>query len=453
MPYPFEIILIFSFLSLLLVIGVFLRSTISLIQNFLIPSSIIGGILGLILLELSKSYHFYSYEKTISILEAFAYHFFNISFISIGLTPPDKVSEKLNQPVYKGSIWMALIQGITFPLQTFIGGLIVLLFIQLNWDLHPTFGFLFPLGFNEGPGQALSFGKVWEGFGFSHATTIGLTFATLGYLFCIFVGVPLANWTINKGYITNISKPSEEFIKGIYKSKQYEYIKYPHTIHNSSLEPLAFQFALVGIVLLLTYLFIISLSNFLPQDVSKMLWGFFFLFGLAIAVLLRNILKWFNKDYLINLFLQRKITSFAIDYLIISTIVAIQIQIFEKYILPILIIAFLGGFLTTMIIIFLGKKLKHYAWERIFAIFGTVTGTTSTGLLLLRIVDPEFKTPIAKEVAIMNLFSVPIIGTFTILINGYFWWKFSLLTMIGIFGGLMLIFLLATFFYIKRYQP
>ena len=39
------------------------------------------------------------------------------------------------------------------------------------------------LGFNEGPGQALSFGKVWEGIGYENAATIGATFATIGFFF------------------------------------------------------------------------------------------------------------------------------------------------------------------------------------------------------------------------------------------------------------------------------
>jgi hypothetical protein len=52
-----------------------------------------------------------------------------------------------------------------------------------------SIGFLVPLGFNEGPGQALSIGKVWEGAGFSDAATIGLTFAAIGY-FCAFWFLP-----------------------------------------------------------------------------------------------------------------------------------------------------------------------------------------------------------------------------------------------------------------------
>ena len=83
---------------------------------------------------------------------------------------------------------MALTQSVIFPLQAIAGGAFVALFGLFGIKLFPTFGFLAPLGFEEGPGQALSIGKVWQGFGFEHATTIGLTFAAMGFFFSFFVG-------------------------------------------------------------------------------------------------------------------------------------------------------------------------------------------------------------------------------------------------------------------------
>ncbi len=46
----------------------------------------------------------------------------------------------------------------------------------------------------------------------------------------------------------------------------------------------------------------------------------------------------------------------------------------------------------------------------------------STGLLLLRLADPDFRTPVAIEIAIMNLFSIPIIGVCLVLVNTPVWW-------------------------------
>ncbi|MFN3246886.1 MAG: hypothetical protein ACK42K_09335 [Leptonema sp. (in: bacteria)] len=140
------------------------------------------------------------------------------------------------------------------------------------------------------------------------------------------------------------------------------------------------------------------------------------------------------------------------DFLVVSTIASIQIHIFKTYLIPIVLISLIGGILTTLLIVLLGRKLKNYFWERILAIFGTVTGTTSTGLLLLKIVDPKLETPVAKELALMNLFSIPIIGIYTIIINGYFWWKLSLLTMIFIYLGFGIIFFTITYLFQNKYK-
>ena len=122
-----------------------------------------------------------------STIETFAYHFFNLSFISVGLTHNDNdQGPAAKTGMLKGPAWMALMQGLTFPMQAVLGGLLVILLGGFGVALFPTFGFLVPLGFNEGPGQALSIGKVWEGVGFADAATIGLTFAAVGYL-CAFL--------------------------------------------------------------------------------------------------------------------------------------------------------------------------------------------------------------------------------------------------------------------------
>ena len=79
----------------------------------------------------------------------------------------------------------------------------------------------------------------------------------------------------------------------------------------------------------------------------------------------------------------------------------------NKTIYLISVISISIGVLTTLAVVYLGKRLWSYNLERTAAIYGSVTGTVSCGLLLLRIVDPEFKTPVAIDIALMNIFSIP----------------------------------------------
>jgi len=437
-PFPFEPFIVFGYLAIFLLIGVILRAKIVFFQHFLVPSCLIGGILGLILTS-TGVIHLSS-----SLLETFAYHFFNISFISVGLTYSDNKEKPVggSKEYLKGPLWMALTEGVAFSLQAIVGGLFVILFSIFGLHLFSTFGFLTPLGFEEGPGQALSFGKVWEGFGFTHAATIGMTFATIGFLFAIFVGVPLANWGIRKGLATHAPKElPQDFLVGIIPKDQKKEAAGELTMHSGNVETLAFQTALIGLVYLLTYALVKMLAGVLPPDLAATSWGFFFIFGLIIAIIVRTLMGKAGVRHLIDPGLQRRITGCAVDFLIVSTVTAIQVVIVWKYILPILAISLTSGILTLLVVLYLGKRIWSYNLERLLAIFGTVTGTIATGLLLLRIVDPEFKGPTTIEIGLMNLFAVPIILGGTLLVNGPVWWDWSVGLTVLVFFGLMVLFL------------
>lgn len=438
-PFPFEPCLIFSTLAIFLLIGVILRANLPFFQKFLFPSCLIGGILGLILQSTGVIDLVFHLEP--ADLKTFAFHFFNISFISIGLTPRDSGKGTLSpgKEFVHGPLWMALIESITLPLQAIIGGLFVLLFGAIGIKLFPTFGFLAPLGFTEGPGQALSIGKTWQGFGFEHAATIGLTFATVGFLFAFFVGVPLVNWGIRKGH-TNYGpkKLSQDILTGIVPKTLKKEPAGELTMHSGNIETLAFQAALIGLVYAITYIFLILLGKFIPPMEASMAWGFFFFFGMLFAIFLRVILSKIGLDHLINPGIQRRITGLGLDFLIVSMVMAIELKIVWDFIIPISTISLTCGILTTVVVIYFGRRIGSYNFERTAAIFGTVTGTVQSGLLLLRIVDPEFKTPAAIDLALMNVVVSPVLLGLMILVSAPIkgW---SLIVTIAIFASVMIL--------------
>jgi ESS family glutamate:Na+ symporter len=146
--------------------------------------------------------------------------------------------------------------------------------------------------------------------------------------------------------------------------------------------------------------------------------------------------------YLANAGVQRRITGWSVDYLMVATVAAIQLKIVWDYLLPISLIALVSGILTTALVVYFGRRLSAYSLERTAAIYGVVTGTVSCGLLLLRIVDPDFKTPVAYEIAVMNVFSLPVIGGCTLLVNGPLWWGWPLWMAILVFVAIMAVVLL-----------
>ena len=435
-PFPFESMLVFGWLASMLLIGVSFRALTPFFQRFLFPSCLIGGIVGLILINARII------DIAASDLETFAYHFFNISFVSVGLTRSNdqENSSSGGKEFIKGSAWMALIMGSCFGLQAAAGGLMVILFGFMGLELFPTFGFLAPLGFEEGPGQALSVGKIWEGFGFAQAATLGLTFAAIGYFFAFFVGVPLVNRGIRKGLAAHRTvNLTRDLLTGIISRDKQTESAGKLALHTGNVDSMAFQAALVGLVYLITYAFVKYFGMLLPPDAAKIMWGFFFVFGLVFAILVTMLLQQFGCEHLVDPGIQRRVTGWSIDFLMVATVMAIQLPVVWEFLMPLSAISIVNGLLTTAVVVYLGKRLWNYNLERTAAVYGTVTGTVSCGLLLLRIADPDFKTPVAMEIAVMNVLAIVPIGAFLLLVNAPVWWHWGTGATTLVFAGIMLI--------------
>lgn len=437
--FPFESILIISSLAVFLLIGVILRAKIAFLQKFLIPSCLIGGLIAMILRNLSL---IAIPQET---LELIVYHLFNLSFISVGLTPASNIrKEGSKKEKIAGPLGMGLMQGVIFPLQAIIGGIITLLLIKVGIDIFSCFGFLTPLGFIEGPGQALSIGQTWEQIAahvYTNATIVGLTFAAIGFFFAFFVGVPLVDWGIRKGLSDQTPKVlPNDFVRGIISKNQEKKPAGYETTHPANVDVVSFHFALVGLTYIATYGLVNLLTSVLPDDIAKMVWGFFFFFGLVVAVLVRTLTQRLSLDYLVDRDVQKRITGWSVDFLIVATIAAIELAIVWTYVLPISIISVVTGVSTLFVVLYLGKRMwTKYTLERTAGIFGTVTGTVPSGLLLVRILDPEFKTPVAIDLGLTSIFAAPFILSGMLLVNAPVLWGWSVEQTILAFVGMLLV--------------
>lgn len=74
-PFPFEPLLLFGFMAIMLLVGMFLRAKFRFFQKYLIPSCFLGGTIGLILISTGVV------DASIDLLESYAFHLFIISFI------------------------------------------------------------------------------------------------------------------------------------------------------------------------------------------------------------------------------------------------------------------------------------------------------------------------------------------------------------------------------------
>lgn len=401
-----DFILDFSFLSLFLLLGTALRRYVPFFQKYLIPNNIIGGFLGLILGpqilgHVFKGFSFadYSYVPLNSDrLGVYVYHILALTFIAMGLR-----KEKTHWG--KGPLSTSLTGLFCFLGQATIGLLVAfLLIVTIEPDLFPGIGMLVTMGFGMGPGLAYSMGLNWEQFGFDGGAQVGLTFAAIGYLFAFFGGIWLIQWGI-KNKKTKIIKSMDEISSdvrmGVYKIEEPPSAgRLP--LASEAIESIAFQIALIGFVYLLTYFVVYLITGWMESaglhGFVGTVWSFHFIFAIIISLVVRKVMDMQKRSYVIDTGLMNRLAGASIDYLVVSSIAAISIVVVAKYWVSLLLMSILAGIYTGLIIYWaVYRAFDDYPFERFIGIFGEKTGTTNSGLALIRVTDPEFKTNVAED--------------------------------------------------------
>ena len=179
----FENLILFGLLSLMLLIGTLLRAKVKLFQDYLVPASIIGGLIGFAIVS-TGWLKIGEWQITSSSFNWFLFHAFNISYISLLLTRPRGNQENTSKEVVRGGMWQTLIWTISLPAQALIGGAVIWLYnLATGNSLNEFIGMIVTHGYTQGPGQAYAFGTLWEKGGIADCATIGVIYAALSSVY------------------------------------------------------------------------------------------------------------------------------------------------------------------------------------------------------------------------------------------------------------------------------
>lgn len=383
-----------------------LRGKVRWIRNSLMPTAVLAGFILLILRSTGVL------NISMSFLEQVTYHALALGFIALTLRVPD-APEQTSKLV--GAKSGALIVS-TYLVQA-ITGLAVSL--GLAYTLMPDFfkasGILLPMAYGQGPGQANNVGTTYEALGFTGGRSFGLSLAAAGYLCACVVGVIYMNILHRKGKLKR--HKDKEQLSGSVTVDTFQH--QGEMAISESIDKLSVQAALIALVYLMTYLLtwgIVSLMEaFAPglaDMVGNLLWGFNFIVGSLIAMLCRSLFGRLRKAQLMrrqyqNNYLLSRLSGLAFDLMTVAGIASIDISDLSGNWLPFLLMAVLGGVITFVYLLYMCKKLyKGYEYEGFFSMFGMLTGTLSSGVLLLRETDPELKTPASNNLIVGSSFGI-----------------------------------------------
>lgn len=409
----------FMWIGFLLLVATFLRAKVKFLQTNLVPSALLAGMIGFILMTLGvvgiPSVRGWM-EIPTKAFTMFTFHLFAFSFIGIGLLK-DNVNTS-NKTLTKGALWIALLTPFFYVTQGLIGkGSFELWGMISGTEVQSVSGYLIGTGFTGGPGQAFAFGDMWETtYQIAYAGSIGLAFAAAGFLMAVVVGVPLAKIGIKRGWVTEKSTGSlpTSFLRGMMdKGTNPPCMK--STTHPANIDNLAFHLAIMAVVYAVAYCFAVAWFLYMPKAVAHLGFGLIFLWAMCFAMIGRTIADKIGVSYVIDPDTVRRVTGTALDFMLCSVFMGISVAAIKTVFMPFLIATLIATIFTLTVVLWLGRRVEgQWSFERTLVAFGWVTGTAPSGLLLLRIIDPDFQSPIAIEVGIAGLFLTPFLMPLTI---------------------------------------
>lgn len=400
--------------SIALCAGTLLRAKIPFLRNMLVPASVIAGILGVLFMNGATALNL-NIGTDSNMYTSIVNHMFTISFISIGLTGSGSSEKGAGKGIFKGALGMGMVWNLLYALTPLLGMLLILL-IGGKFGMDPAYASLIPFGFAQGPGQAATYGQMFENNGWANATMVGVTFAAIGFIVAFLVGIPAAKLGISRGLAKNSSKLDDTVLRGYMRPGEQTTTKTKDTTVNSNIETLTFHFAIIGLCYVLAN-GVAWVMSFIP-GIGKSLKDMMFMNGMIAAYIVKAVMKALKIDYLLDDTLQSKITGWTSDYLVVCAFMAVSFAVLKAWLIPIVIEGILIAAVTAAVCFYFGQRFGgDNDFERTLGLYGTATGTVPTGVALVRIVDPNFKTTTAVELGLTNLImfaSTPVVIIMTL---------------------------------------
>lgn len=370
----------FGISSIMLCIGMFMRAKISILRKMLVPSSVIGGVIGILFMN-GMSVSGIDIGTSPDMYTVIVNNLFTISFISISLTSTPKENSSARE-VMKGAIGLGLVWCLLYALTPIVATLLIGI-IGRNVKMDAIYGMLVQFAFCQGPGQSAAYGAIFEQYGWHNASMVAIAFSAIGFIVAFLVGIPAAKLGIKRGIAKNCGKIDESILKGyLMKDEQKEYMV-KDTTCNSNIETLAFHFALIGICYVLA-VGIAKVLSFIPGFLGTSMSGMMFMNGMYAAYIVKWLMKKLRLDFLQENTLQGKITGWTADYLVVCAFMAVSLDVIKDWLPIILVVSLAITIVTFLVCFYFGQRFGGTNdFERTLGLYGTCTGTVPSGIALI----------------------------------------------------------------------
>ena len=407
-------------LAIILVLGKWVRIKVKLLQRLFLPTSLIAGFIALILGPeilgrlLGREGGIFTSEM-VEVWASLPGLLINIVFacLFIGFKLPNP------QKMWRiGGPHIALGYTLSFA-QYVVGILLAITIITPLFGLSPAAGALIEIAFVGGHGTAAGLQGTFTSLGFEEGYDLAIGLSTVGILAGIIVGMILINWGARNGKSKTLSHPDEISVEeqsGIIKVDNRSSAGL-QTTSPMSIEPLTLHIGFVGLSIFIGFLLLeafqwLEAVTYGPA-IGVYLFEYVPLFPFAMigGILLQLFLSKFDRYQLVDRELINRIQGVALDFLIISAMASLSLQVIGENFIPFIILAIAGIVLNVGLFLYLGPRMiPEYWFERGLGDFGQSTGVAATGIMLMKTVDPENKSPALNAFGYKQIVFEPMVG-------------------------------------------
>lgn len=419
----------FSFLVIgaFLLAGKLIRTRTKWLQNLFLPSSIIGGFLALFLGPdvlgrltsqfLSEASFFYNGLIPGFVLDVWrplSGLFINVIFAALLLAKPVPSLKKI-----WNNAGPQIVMGHTVAWGQYVVGLLLTLFVLTPvFGTDPLAGALIEIAFVGGHGTAAGLADTFASLGYPEGADLALGLATVGIFGGVVSGIAIINIGFRKGYAKPVetrptfSDEEKEQIAETYGYDIEQEVKRPRAI-----EPLAFHLSLIAVAILIGYILqqalILLEANTWGAWTDVYLFNYMPLFPLAMigGIVVQMIFAKLDLRNYIDPNLVSMISGFALDVLLVSALATLSLDVIGDNFIPFLLISGAGIAWNLFAFLYLGPRMIPDHWfERGLGDFGQSTGMAATGLLLMKIADPDNRTPALEGFGYKQIMFEPFVG-------------------------------------------
>ncbi len=418
----------FTFVAILILIGRFIKQKVRWIQKLYLPESIVAGVVALLLgpevlgaiarsvsgANAPLSNGLFS-ESIRLVWSQSPGVFINIVFAALFL------GESI--PTLK-DIWKKAAPQVVFGQtlawgQYVIGILVTMLILTPVFGMNPITGSLIEIAFEGGHGTAGGMAGTFKELGFEEGADLALGLATVGLVSAIVCGTALADWGRRKGYIRTVDKHAEkpdELPELNPHENPHVRRRRARLMRGLLIDPLSLNFGFVGVAIMLGWLILNGLIQ-----IEALTWGrtgfqlmsYVPLFPMALigGIILQLIMERIGLSPLIIEPLMKSIAGVALDVVIVTALASISLSVLGTNLGPFLILSVVGIVWNVAVFVYLAPRLIPTYWfERGIGDMGQSMGVTATGILLMRMVDPDNRSGAFESFAYKQLFFEPIVG-------------------------------------------